>query len=154
MPSTGRARHPPHAGGPAGDASALAAQLRLVVLQLAERFRAEGPLPARQLAVLSYLLLDGPLTASQLSRRERVRPQSMAATVAALESDGYVERRPDDDDQRQQLIQVTSAGRAAAERFRRTTDRWIESAISLRLRPREQQELARAIALLEEVTAD
>ena len=72
-----------------------ASELRLVLGQLVRRLRAEYAFPVAQASVLSRLDREGPQTASALATAERVRPQSMAQTLAELETAGLIERRPD-----------------------------------------------------------
>ena len=67
---------------------------------------------------------------SRLAELARVRKQSMAQTVAQLERTGYVERRPNPDDRRSQLVFLTERGapvppvtHAAAERVEQ---RWAQ----------------------------
>src|SRR4029077_19810603 len=72
-----------------------ASELRLVLGQLIRRLRAEYSFPVAQASVLSRLAREGPQTTSVLAAAEHVRPQSMAQTLAELESSGLIERRPD-----------------------------------------------------------
>ncbi len=69
-------------------------------------------------------------TVSRLAELARVRKQSMAQAVDQLERTGYVERRPNPDDQRSQLVFLTARGQsvpvvthAAADRVEQ---RWAE----------------------------
>jgi DNA-binding MarR family transcriptional regulator len=130
------------------DVHAVAGDLRVVVSRLVRRFRADGPLPTPQIGALASLVRQGPRTTSQLAALERVRPQSMAHTVAELEAAGLVERRPDLDDQRQTLIDLTDAGRATMDEFRRAGEGWIAQAITAELDDEEQAALARGVELL------
>src|ERR1700759_3841239 len=63
-------------------------------------------------AVMRRLDIDGPATTADLARAESVRPQSMGATIAALEERGFVERRAHKTDGRQFHIALTSKGSA------------------------------------------
>jgi len=126
----------------------LAAELRIVVGQLVRRFRADGPLPNPQTSALSWLFRQGAKTTSQLAALERVRPQSMAHTVAELESAGFVARRPDPDDGRQQLVDLTPAGRDLMDDYRRRGESWVAEAISESFTDGERDELARGVELL------
>lgn len=138
----------------APDLTELAGELRLAVGQLVRRYRADGPLPQPQLAVLSWLLRKGPKTTSQLAAVEHVRPQSMAHTVGELEAAGHVERRPDPADGRQMLIALTAGGRVVMDGYQRAGATWMTDLMATRLNAGEQAELARGVALLTRLMAD
>src|ERR1700730_622858 len=63
-------------------------------------------------AVMARLAKDGPATTADLARAECMKPQSMGATIAALEEMGIVERRPHPTDGRQVNIALTAKGTA------------------------------------------
>lgn len=136
----------PAAGDPR--VAEIASDLRVVVGQLVRRFRQDRTVPQPQLAAMGWLHREGARTTSQLAALERVRPQSMAQTVAQLESAGLIERRPDPSDGRQSLIDLTPAGRETMEQFRLAGESWVSEAIAARLTPAELAELERGIALL------
>jgi DNA-binding MarR family transcriptional regulator len=75
------------------DTARLASELRVVLGQLMRRLRAEHRFPISHGTVLGRLDREGPRSVSDLAAAERVRPQSMAQTVADLEADGLVSRR-------------------------------------------------------------
>ncbi len=77
-----------------------------------------------------------------------MRPQSMAQTVGQLEDAGFVERRPDPSDGRQQLIHLTSLGEQRLGEFRQAAETWLAEALRERLTPGERGELARGVELL------
>jgi DNA-binding MarR family transcriptional regulator len=60
---------------------------------------------------LARLEKNGPLTSSALAKLERISPQSMGATLAALERRGLVERQGDPQDGRRIQLSLTKAGR-------------------------------------------
>jgi DNA-binding MarR family transcriptional regulator len=128
-------------------ASLTASELRLVLGQLVRRLRAEHRFPIGHGAVLGRLDREGPQSVSDLAAGERVRPQSMAQTVSDLESDGYVERRPDPTDGRRALVDFTEKGRTALEQDRRHRDGWLARQID-ELDPEEQLIIARATEIL------
>lgn len=134
------------------DQTQLAADLRTQVTHLIRRFRAEAEMPIPQLQALGLISRLGPRTTSQLAAHERMRPQSMAQTVALLEEAALVERQPDPTDGRQQLILLTPAGEAALTEFRRTAEAWVSEAITEQLSSTEQAELARGVELLGRIT--
>jgi DNA-binding MarR family transcriptional regulator len=123
-------------------------ELREAVALLVRRFRAQGTLPAAQTSVLGRLVRSGPATTSHLAALERVRPQSMAHTIAELQSAGLVQRRPDPEDRRQVLIEPSDQGHASMEALRRDGVAWVSRAITDILDAREQALLGEAVALL------
>jgi DNA-binding MarR family transcriptional regulator len=131
------------------DVAVTASELRMVMARLVRRLRAEHPISTSLFAVLGRLEREGPRTTSALATAERVRPQSMAQTIAELAAEQLVVRRPDPADRRQTLIEVSSLGREALERERARRDGWLAQAISQELTAREQKILARAVALLD-----
>src|ERR1700761_6777996 len=95
-------------------AAILARELRIVFGNLKRRLREQataGDLTMSQIAVLSRLDREGPATVSSLAREQGVRPQSMGATVAALEARGLIQGAPDPADGRQTLLSLTEACR-------------------------------------------
>ena len=126
----------------------LATELRSAIGQLIRRLRTENSLPTSQLSVLGRLDRGGRQTTSGLATAEHMRPQSMAEVVAELEADGLVDRTPDPDDRRQRLVGLTDAGRDFLRRDRRRREDWLSRAIAAELSPREQETLAKAVALL------
>lgn len=131
------------------DPNALAGDLRQVVGRLVRRLRAErGDLSLSQAVVLGRLDRHGPAGISDLAAGERVRPQSMAATVAALHGAGLVERRPDPSDHRRVLIELTATGRERIATERRRREDWLEGAIRRDLNVAERRQLQDAIELL------
>jgi len=129
--------------------AALAGDLRVVIGQLIRRLRAErGDLSLTQVTVLGRLDRGGPAGVSDLAAGERVRPQSMASTVAALLTAGLVSRAPDPGDRRRALIDLTPAGREALTADRSRRDRWLADAIERDLTARERRVLSEAAELL------
>jgi DNA-binding MarR family transcriptional regulator len=132
----------------------LAVQLHDVVRKLRRRLREQvdaGDLPPSQVAVLRRLEREGPVTVSTLAREAGIRSQSMGATVAALQSAGLVAGAPDPADGRQTLLSLTPACRKWLRQTRAAKQDWLLRAIDAELTTREQQELARALVLLDRV---
>lgn len=132
----------------------MAAELRVVLGQLKRRLRAhanKGDLSLSQLAVLGTLDRDGPCTVTTLARAEGVRPQSMGATVAALQEAGLVGAAPDPSDGRQVLLSLTEAARGWLKASRAAREDWLSGAIRLHLNSAEQLELASAVRLLRRI---
>jgi DNA-binding MarR family transcriptional regulator len=104
---------------------------------------AQHELSLTESAVLARLARDGPATTAELARAESVRPQSMGATIAALEELGLVERKLHPTDGRQVQIDLTAKGvtvRNTAKDAKRT---WIAQAIA-KLNEEERETLFKA----------
>ena len=123
-------------------------ELRIVLGQLVRRLRAEYSFPVAQASVLSRLDREGAQTASGLAAAERVRPQSMAQTLAELESSGLIERRADPEDRRRIQIELTEQGRERVLEERGKREGWLAATITAELSPDEQQTLLAAVPLL------
>lgn len=98
------------------DVRQVAAAVRLSVGLLIRRLRqtpVEGGLTLPESSALARLERGGPATASELAKLEQISPQSMGATLAALEQRGLVERHADPDDGRRAVLSLTRAGRQA-----------------------------------------
>jgi DNA-binding MarR family transcriptional regulator len=136
---------------PRPEIAPLASELRVVIGQLIRRLRAEQHLfSISQGAVLGRLDREGPQSVSDLAAAERVRPQSMAQTVADLESAGLLDRRPDPGDRRRALVSLTEAGVEALVASRREREGWLAGEIE-KLPAEDRRTLARAVALLDEI---
>ena len=104
----------------------------------------------RRPSALARLDRGGPTTASELAKLEQISPQSMGATLAALEARGLVERRPDPDDGRRAVVSrrprpgsrrcATGATRAPSSSRRRS---------STGFTPAELEQLTAAAPLIE-----
>ena len=130
------------------DTARVASELRFVLGQLIRRLRAEHRFPLSQGAVLGRLDREGPQSVSDLAASERVRQQSMAQTVADLEAEGLVGRRPDPEDRRRALVSLTEHGQEALQADRRHREGWLARAIADDLSPEEQTVLRDAVDLL------
>ena len=90
-------------------AGALRVSIGLLVRRLRQA-QAEGELTLPETSALARLDRGGPTTSSALARLEQISPQSMGATLGALEARGLVERRPDPGDGRRAVMSFTEAG--------------------------------------------
>lgn len=130
------------------DPALLASELREVLGRLIRRLRAEHRFPLSHGAVLGGIDRRGPQSVSDLAKAEGMRPQSMAEIVSDLEADGLVERRPDPNDRRRALVQLTGQGRSALHADRRAREGWLAQAIERDLSKAEQSALRDAVELL------
>ncbi|HEY2789918.1 MAG TPA: MarR family transcriptional regulator [Gaiellales bacterium] len=134
------------------DPNTLASDLRVVIGRLVRRLRAERrDISLAQLTVLGRLDRDGLSGVSAIAAAERVRPQSVASTVAALEQAGLISRRPDPGDGRRVVLELTTAGREALADDRRRREGWLADAIARDLTADERRVLGEAAALLRRI---
>jgi DNA-binding MarR family transcriptional regulator len=93
--------------------------------------------------VMARLAKDGPATTAELARAESMKPQSMGATIAALEEMGMVERTPHPTDGRQVHIALTARGAAARKSAKDAKRTWLAQAIA-KLDEEEREALFKA----------
>lgn len=134
--------------GRKADPALTATELREVLGRLVRRLRAEDPSPFTHGVVLGRLDRDGAQSVSDLAAAERIRPQSMAQTVNELEAEGLVRRRPDPDDRRRALVEITERGDAALRAKRDLRAGWLATAIAQDLSTGERALLRDAVELL------
>lgn len=138
-------------------AAALAAELHALNGKLKRKLREQasaGDLTPSQAAVLQHLAAQGPATVTVLARLEGVRPQSMGATVAGLETLGLVAGSPDAMDGRQTILSLTPACRELIKTGRAARQDWLLRTIQSRLSADEQAQLAFAMPLLGRLVDD
>ena len=137
--------------------SALSAELRALVGKLKRRLREQahvGDLTTSQVSTLLRLERDGPAATSDLARAEGMRPQSMGAIIAALESAGLVIGAPDPTDGRRALLSLTDACRLWLQEGRVARQDWLSQRLQARLSIDEMEVLAAAIGLLKQLVED
>jgi DNA-binding MarR family transcriptional regulator len=140
----------------ASESAALAARdLVAVVSRLRRRLRevaVDGDLTPSQTSVLIRLAKEGPASASALAAAERVRPQSMAATLAALQGEELIRRDQDPEDGRRQLVTLTAVGTERFEGSRQARREWLARALQDGYTEAERHTILKALALLERLT--
>ncbi|MFJ9242161.1 MarR family winged helix-turn-helix transcriptional regulator [Streptomyces sp. NPDC101776] len=132
-----------------------ARDLRVVLSRLRRRIRevaTDEDLTPSQESALTLVGKHGAATASALASAEGVRPQSMAATLAALDQHGLIRRSPDPEDGRRQLVTLTEAGRARIEDNRQVREEWLARAFEDRYTERERRTILDALALMERLS--
>jgi DNA-binding MarR family transcriptional regulator len=132
------------------DIESLAADWRALIGALRRRLREQadaGDLPPSQISALLRLERDGPMTISGLARAEGVRPQSMGAIIAALQSQNLVTGAPDPADGRQTIISLSAHFHRWISKGRAARQDWLVRQIA-QLSPDEQAHLAAAAAIL------
>jgi len=134
------------------DVDQVAGALRVSIGLLVRRLRqvpADGELTLPETSALARLDRGGPATPSALAKLEQISPQSMGATLGALEARGLVERRPDPEDARQVVISATEAGMAALRNRRNARTEALAQALSTGFTRSELKELMAVAPLLE-----
>jgi DNA-binding MarR family transcriptional regulator len=132
-----------------------ARDLRVVVSRVRRKLKEISDareLTPSQTSVLSRLDKDGAASASDLAAAERVRPQSMAATLAVLDERGLIQRRADPHDGRRQLISLSAAGREFIDDSRQAREEWLTRALQDRYTEAERHTLIEALTLLDRLT--
>ena len=136
----------------APDVHEVASALRVCIGLLLRRMRqvqADGELTLPESSALTRLDRGGPATSSALARLEQISPQSMGATLSALEARGLVERRPDPGDGRRVVISLSEAGLQALRDKRNARTEQLARALSSGFTRPELQQLMAAAPLLE-----
>ena len=109
----------------------------------------DGELTLSETSALARLDRGGPATSSALAKLEQISPQSMGATLAALEGRGLIQRRPDPDDGRRVVLELTSDGRKLLWNRRNVRTQTLAEALSDGFTDAELRQLMGAVPLLE-----
>ncbi len=134
------------------DATEVATALKLLVGRMARRMRqayAPGDLTLSEASVLARLERDGADSPGSLADLERVRPQAMAATLAALEERGLVRRQRDPGDGRRVVMTVTASGRKMVADRRSASVRLLATVLDREFSGAELHRLRAVLPLLE-----
>ncbi|WP_327636404.1 MarR family transcriptional regulator [Kribbella sp. NBC_00482] len=133
-------------------ATQAASEVRVVFGRVKRRLKelAEtDDLTPSQSSVLSRLDKDGPASASELAAAERIRPQSIAAILAALREADLIQRHPDPEDGRRQVVSLTTAGRHRLQGDRKVRQEWLARTLQDHCTEAERQDILKALALLD-----
>jgi DNA-binding MarR family transcriptional regulator len=134
------------------DVTEVAAALRVsigLLLRRMRQVRPVGELSLPETSALARLDRSGPATSSALAKEEQISPQSMGATLAALEARGLVARQPDPDDGRRAVLTLTGAGQQVLRDKRSARVAQLAAALSSAFSPAELIQLKAAAPLLE-----
>jgi DNA-binding MarR family transcriptional regulator len=129
-------------------AGALRVSIGLLVRRL-RQVRPDGELTLPETSALTRLDRGGPATSSALARLEQISPQSMGATLSALEVKGLVRRGPDPGDGRRVVLSVTDAGLQVLRDKRGARTDQLARALAAGFTPAELSQLMTAAPLLE-----
>lgn len=129
----------------------LASRLRLAVVRLTRRLRAQrvnSAISLTQVSALSTLHKCGPLTPGELAAKEGVQPPSMTRVIAALEEYGFATRRPHPTDGRQAIVELTDAGLAYIDEEVSAREAWLDKRLA-ELTPEDRAVLSRAAEIID-----
>src|ERR1700683_562913 len=130
-------------------AGALQSSVRLLVQRLRQTQAVEGDLTSSETSALARIERVGPTTAAELARLERISPQSMGATLGALEERGLVRRAPDPDDGRRLIMSLTDEGQELLRRRRQARNDLLSHALADGFTRAELAQLLVAAPLIE-----
>jgi DNA-binding MarR family transcriptional regulator len=111
--------------------------------------RPERSIAGAELSVLGLLNRRGPMSAGELAWAERVQPQSLTRTLAALEVRAEIHRHPDPADRRRSVLSITEPGKAILFADIAQRDSWLALAMAEQMSPAETQLLMLAGELME-----
>ncbi|HEY7596737.1 MAG TPA: MarR family transcriptional regulator [Actinophytocola sp.] len=134
-----------------GEAAELGAALRLSVGRITRRLRqahAVGDISLSGVSVL-HRLTEGADSPGSLAELEHVRPQAMAATLAALEERGLVARGQDASDGRRAVMTITERGREVLRERRSESEQRLAKVLGAEFSPAERRALAAVLPLLD-----
>jgi len=135
------------AGGPDSGDESLADAFWSVARQLRETSQetlAPWDITPAQFRALRVLRRHGVLRLSDLSARLQIAARSTTEVIDALEARGLVARRPDPDDRRAVLVDVTDHGAGIMEAIRTARGTEAERAFD-RLTPADRSDLTRIL---------
>jgi DNA-binding MarR family transcriptional regulator len=140
---------------PTATQTALASTLRLSVMRLARRMRAqraETMLTLSQLAALATLDRHGAMSPGELAAHEKISPPSTTRLIGVLETTGLIERTAHPTDRRQVMLAVSPAGQALLKEDRRRRDVWLAQRLQA-LDADELEVLQRAAGILDRLAS-
>jgi DNA-binding MarR family transcriptional regulator len=134
----------------------VAGALRPVLGLLYRRIRQTkviGDLTLPESSALGRLERHGPATGAELARLEQVSPQSIGATLQALEAKGLIARAADPDDGRRVILSLTDSGRETVQSKRSAREEQFTRALAT-LTAEERARLLAAVPLLERLSGE
>jgi DNA-binding MarR family transcriptional regulator len=109
----------------------------MAVTRQMRRHRPDHGLTLSQMELVSEVSRTGVTTPAELASRLHVRVQSLTDSINELVSRDLIARRPDENDRRRQLIELTDAGAALLEADRAERDAWLNATMRDHLTPLE-----------------
>jgi DNA-binding MarR family transcriptional regulator len=135
-----------------------ATQLRRSVSLMARilrRLRSEHGVSGSKLIILGHLYREnGPMTATELAKRERLQPQSLTRIISELTARSLIKRKRDPSDRRQLLLEITQRGKDLIVVDAQRQSEWLVSSIKQNLTRTECHLVTAAAELLNTLAQD
>ncbi|MFG1930432.1 MarR family winged helix-turn-helix transcriptional regulator [Mycobacterium sp. NPDC048908] len=109
----------------------------MAVARQMRRHRLDHGLTLSQMELLSEISRAGVTTPAELAHQLHVRVQSLTDSINELLGRDLIARRPDENDRRRQLIELTDTGMALLEADRAERDAWLHATMRDNLTPLE-----------------
>jgi DNA-binding MarR family transcriptional regulator len=109
----------------------------MAVTRQMRRHRPDHGLTLSQMELVGEVSRTGVTTPAELASRLHVRVQSLTDSINELVSRDLIARRPDENDRRRQLIELTESGAALLEADRAERDAWLNATMREVLTPLE-----------------
>jgi DNA-binding MarR family transcriptional regulator len=135
----------------------IASSLQVAFSLLMRRMRQaqeSGDLTVPQVSALARIDREGPNTVTALAKAEQISPQSMGATLNALEARGLIERSADPTDGRRVVLSISPAGHCMLRGRQNARARQLKKAFSAEFTSSELSQLMAAVLLLERVATE
>ncbi|MFJ2957923.1 MarR family winged helix-turn-helix transcriptional regulator [Streptomyces sp. NPDC087270] len=129
-------------------AAALLDGLGLLLRRMRQIRMGPGEPSGPERTALARLDRGGPATSAELARREQISPQSMGATLAALQARGLVEVTADPQDGRRKVLSVSEDGMQVLRDKRSARTELVAGVLDARFDRTELAQLATAAPLL------
>lgn len=97
----------------------------MAVTRQLRRHRSDNGLTLSQMQLLGEISRAGVTTPAELGVRLHVKVQSLTDSLNELVSRALIVRRPDADDRRRQLVEITTEGTTLLEADRAERDAWL-----------------------------
>lgn len=139
-----------------GSAPQAVAELRATLGLLYRRLRqtrVTGGLSLPESSALSRLDRHGPATGAELAKLEQISPQSISATLQALEAKDLIQRAADPGDRRRVILSLTKAGRATVHSKRAARTEQLARGLEA-LSDEERDKLLAALPVLERLARE
>ena len=121
------------------------ARLYVDLMRTFDRRMAEEGASLARTKLLIVLEREGPMRGTAIAERFSHSPRTVTEAIDGLERDGLIRRRPDPEDRRAKLVEITVKGKAAVKRTEPLRKHMIEQTFGV-LEPAERSVFDQSIA--------